>query len=505
MPDLTVQVHESTGRETPPPLDWFVDSVNGSDSYTGKGPDQAFATIAKLLEQSIVSGQNIALMRGSHWREKLIVSTGNVGVYAYGSGAKPLLDCSVAISAGAWSKTGGYTYVYECSVVIDYDATITWVSAWEDDVRLVRATSIANCDATAGSYYPSSDTSSPITLYVHASDGSDPGTNGKTYEYSKWRHGLWSDQINVTADGIQTRRNLHNDGSLVLGGSGAHIANCSALEGSKHNLIVGVNSLVEHTEALYAYFGVDGGYLFTYVCGSATGTVIFRHCTGMNVGSSTLIGGLYGHSDTNAVTVLCEACDLSYIAGAFSGQGASATLNGCTVTNCNKKLVAFSMLNVTVLNSSLEGSDRGICDASDGGTVTVRNSTLRKTSDGEYSILLANSMTVILENVYLDWQGVALSTGTNCSVTINGSRFYVSQMNISLGAGSSFGASDNNRYRSAVGVWKPFYISPNDYNFVGWQDLTGQDLHSIFGDPLNSWRYSHEDAGVSDYAVGSLT
>ena len=107
---------------------------------------------------------------------------------------------------------------------IDADPNVTWVNAWENGSFLVRATSIANCDATPGSYYPNADTGNgtiPTTLYIHTNNGSNPGRNGRLYEYSKRQYALRSVLAGVTIVGLWTRRNLNNNGSLGVTGIGS--------------------------------------------------------------------------------------------------------------------------------------------------------------------------------------------------------------------------------------------------------------------------------------------
>src|ERR1035441_4092157 len=231
-----------------PGFDWYVDSVHGDDSYSGKSSARPLKTIAGVLGQPIRSGQQIGLAAGSSWREQLIIPTANVTVAAYGAGPKPLLDCSEAIAAGAWAKTPVQTSVYQSNVPLDWDIGKTFVSVWEDGARLVRATSVANCDATPGSYFPSAESTSPITLYVHAADHSNPSSNGKLYEYSRRRHGLDpSAHPGCTFRGIWTRRNAHQDGSLLCADRNY---DCLATEGSYHNIYLGPGCYLENVEAL---------------------------------------------------------------------------------------------------------------------------------------------------------------------------------------------------------------------------------------------------------------
>ena len=248
MGSLTGLIQQMSGRR----YQYYVDSVNGNDLNSGRLPSEALKTIGAL--PAITAGMRIGLARNSAWKEQLTIAAERVTVGAYGTGTRPILDCSDAILAGAWSKTGGLTNVYEASVSPDLAASKTWVSVWEDNARLVRATSTANCDATPGSYYPSADTgAAPITLYVHASDSSDPGASGKVYEFSSRRYGLVSTADRVSVTGIETRRNLHDDGSLVVKRY-ARITDVVCRDGTKHNLLYGGESILTGVIAQEAYY-----------------------------------------------------------------------------------------------------------------------------------------------------------------------------------------------------------------------------------------------------------
>lgn len=217
--------------------DWYVDSVAGLDSNDGTTPLSALQTITALEAKTLEAGDRVGLARGSHWREELNVAVNNVVIEAYGTGAAPVLDASDVVSSGAWSKTGGRTNVYEATLTHEAtgggDGPI--VRVWEDGVRLSRAADLGACDATPGTYYPSTETS-PYTLYIHATGSGDPATNGKAYEVPVRKWGLYSWLAeSIVVSGVTTQRNMHNNGSLVIGKFGT--ANgVTAKEGTKHNI-----------------------------------------------------------------------------------------------------------------------------------------------------------------------------------------------------------------------------------------------------------------------------
>lgn len=281
-------------------FDYYVDSVGGDDTNSGTTVASPLKTIAALTAKGISAGDRIGLKRGSHWDESLVVAAANIEVRAYGRGAKPVLDCSEAVENAYFSKTSGRANVYEAAVTIESGVT-TWVSAWEDDTRLTRAATLAACDTTAGSYYPSSDSTDNITLYIHATDSSSVITNGKVYEYSKRQNGFYSRTVEgVIVENIHTRRNLQNDGSLAIGPNSAAYG-CVATEGTKHNILCGTGCYLYECDAIDAYYGSD--YYTLFVANEDTPAyegVIFEKCRAiLNQYEGLYSTGIYGHYNTS--------------------------------------------------------------------------------------------------------------------------------------------------------------------------------------------------------------
>lgn len=458
---------------------WYVDSVGGSDGNAGTSPAQAFLTIAKLLTQTITTGQVIGLKCGSSWREELLLPAASVQVIAYGSGAMPLLDCSDVISAGAWTKTGGQTNVYQASLPIDA-SSITWVSAWENSVRLVRATSIANCDATAGSYFPSSDTSSPITLYLHSTNDTSPAVNGKTYEYSKRQTGI-NDQGFTSAyvSGIQTRRNLLNDGSLRLAGTFPRIDSCLATEGTKHNILVGAGALVTNTTARDLYFGGQQGILFVYNANTPSGQPItFRGCTATNTAFVANSIGFFGHSNV-------------------SGNYGLVTLDTCSVSNCTNAMIPNNGTYFHILSPSISGCSFGIQQWMDGsitgGSIAVVGRCVEHAFDGITSVISGVAMSCSTTNTSCIWGASAHNSivsltscsftgsnsiaqlGTGSVLTSNGNTLIGGFMyNLPAYANFTF-VGDNNNYS---GGSESVLINGSFQSLALWKAATGQDVHS---------------------------
>lgn len=321
-----------------PAAQWFVDSVAGNNSNNGTSATTPLQTIAALLAKSIVSDTLIALKCGSTWRERLTIPVDRVHVCSYGTGAAPLLDCSEAISAGAWSKTGGQTSVYQAALTCEATGS-TWISVWENDVRLVRVASIAAVDATPGSYFPSSDASASFTLYIQASNSTNPGVNGKTYDYSKRYAGydaVTTAVVGCRVSGIQTRRNLANDGSLQIGKNGQAF-DCTALDGTKHNVYVRTGGYCRRVTAQDAYFGGQSFILFVGNENTPNGEgLTFIDCNALMTAYDANSTGFYSHVNTSGSfgTLMFDGCHTDKCSMGFSGNNAArGIVQNCSVLN----------------------------------------------------------------------------------------------------------------------------------------------------------------------------
>jgi hypothetical protein len=102
---------------------YYVDSVNGSDTNPGKSPDSAWKTVEKVNRFTFQPGDVIHFQAGQVWRESLRCQSGAenqpVTYTRYGSGAKPLFLASIDLSLeyfwldqgkNIWSVTTGSFY-----------------------------------------------------------------------------------------------------------------------------------------------------------------------------------------------------------------------------------------------------------------------------------------------------------------------------------------------------------------------------------------------------------
>lgn len=321
-------------------LDWFVDSVGGSDSNTGKSTDQSFKTIAKLLTV-LQGGQSVGLAKGSHWREQLTLSNSSNSISAYGTGANPILDAADIITG--WSKTGGLTNVYEKSVVTAAALGEQFINVWEDDAPMHRVASAAACDGAAGSSYVTG-ASGTVTVYIHPVASDDPASNGKTYEVSTRNAGLYATTSGHTINGITTQKNQSASGSLIVSRSSI-ITDCICKMGSKHNLYTSDGCTLNNVECIDQYYN-DQCTLFVYNENTPAGLgVTYNNCSASRPNTALITGnslgtGFYGHVNTSGTfgTITYNNCSVEDCFTGYNGQDAANFIyNNCTnldSTNC---------------------------------------------------------------------------------------------------------------------------------------------------------------------------
>jgi hypothetical protein len=477
-----------TGRVA---ANWYVDSVRGSDANSGRDINHPFKTIGRLLASNIALGQRIALKAGSHWRETLTVPAANITVTSYGRGRRPLLDASDVVTPALWSETPGTENVYQATVPIDADPNITWVNAWEDGNFLVRATSIANCDATPGSYYPSADTGNgtiPITLYIHASDGSDPGANGRLYEYSKRQYAFVSVDPDVKVIGLWTRRNLNNNGSLALTGLGSLAEQTLITDGGKHNAYISPGVSMTDVTLENQYYAGNDFIMVVMNANGMPGDTTFTRVRAYSTTSTGLVGsGIGSHSnDGNPFTGTFTCIDCR-----VDNQGAGFTPGGWNNVVLTRPITAGTATAVGVigrLNTSITDGNlvalngRGITNGdplTEGSNIVIQNTAV--TSTGNNAILLGGTSITMTSST------ISTTDGIYGPVYLTGGNFTLTGNTINRGATSNqpfyvvpsgvTAVSDYNTFLANATTGTPFWFGANQYSFTQWQAL-GFDVHS---------------------------
>lgn len=457
------------------PAAYYVDSVSGSDSNDGTTPQRPFQTISKLVAADGVGPRSSwMLASGSTWREAIIVPRDGMKVESYGEGTRPLLDCSGLVLPTAWSKSGGYASVYQATVALDVAGAVTptWVSAWESGTRMVRASSVANCDATPNSYFPSSDSAASITLYVHASDGSNPGTGSKFYEYSRRVAGLDSrGAIGVQHIGIWTRRQLGNDGSLVMGKYG-YAENCLATEGSKHNVYSRTGSQLVNCEAVDRYYPALSDSLFVFNENTPAGEGIsYTGCYAHSTAPDGAADGFYGHYNTSGSfgSVKFKDCNTKNLRRgiyAEGGVGAVTVDGGSHIANTSAHIFANTSLSVTG-TTFREAGNYNVWMFAAGITLTLD----RVVSDGkDFYGDKANQTITATNSVFGPTDIPLFLTGSGCTVNAHYNTFGLVTQQYIFCEGT-VNADHNSYVTPAARGNYAFRNGGNYYSWAAWQAL----------------------------------
>lgn len=406
---LAVSAH----AQVTPAAQWFLDNSSGlgNDSNNCTARATPCLTVAGVLAKTILAGDLVAVRcTGTAFREEFIPPANNVGLTTYdcGSLAAPIFDASDIISAGAWAKTGGLSVTYQAGSLPVAFAGDSWVNVWENGTNLIYEPSCAAVDGVAGSYFPSSVSVSPITICVHASDGTNPGANGKTYEYSNRQAGY--DSYNVTGAkvyGIVTQKNSLNDGSLRIGQNGV-ATNVTAAYGSKHNFLLRQGAVCYNCTAHNAYFGGQSFILFVYNENTATnGPIRYTLCTATLDSYDPQSAAFYGHVNTG---------------GAFS----TIFYDRDAITNVSLGFTAIQAANVIIYNGTVTNA-QSAASLSDGYIVDGLAATVQSLGNAGHLVDLAggrvsiNNLTGSSASIY----GLFWNNGTALNLTITNSNFTV--------------------------------------------------------------------------------
>jgi len=287
--------------------DFFVDSVNGSDSNDGLTIGTAKQTITAA--QALMSaGKNLALVRGSKWRETFTFQHANItiGVAGDESDPMPILDGRDVV-ATTWTRhdAGTYPDVWNVSWTRSQAAStaVSWINLWADNEFVRAASSIADCQTNGGAFYASR---SATTTTVYIKSTTDPNSNGVVYEISKRG---WAFNGHSTSLGVAAPANQQIVGPIEMVGFIEHYNAIAGGPGqAKRALITDGN--VHHTvtegdlcEDILMSRVIPGasGALHTAYRAVGTGfTHIARRCLALSPGGADRVGhgGFYAHGST---------------------------------------------------------------------------------------------------------------------------------------------------------------------------------------------------------------
>lgn len=501
-------VDDSAVEQAAEPLEgWFVDAVAGNDANDGRSERTPFATLARLRQSPLETGDLIYLARGSLWREELTDLPIGVEVTAYGThSAKPIIDGSDVAENASFRKTAGLAHVYEIAWTHDFgpDNGKTAHRVWENDFRLRRVQDLSACDAIPGSFYAEPPTEGgPDTIYVHASDSSDPSTNGFEYELTRrrWAVQLYEHTRHASVRSLHTRRNAHADGSLVVDG---RVSDCLAEDGRVHNVFI--RGTAEDTVAWKIepppHFG--GATMFVSFEGNRdVDRVTYRRCTAIADGpalgptggtNAHLTLGFYGHTTRGWKfgTAVYEQCAASGVQQAFGFQNLdNALYYMCRSTDARVAISTLAEHTLAVLGGTFKADMDNASvvrfDTDYGRPARIIIRGVRSIQQGRYTkpiwIDRADGRIEISRSTFITADGILWLA--NGAFVVNSNIFYGSNYVLRVGSSVVDYRADENLYFNTRGIPTGFQVdTSNILGVPAWQSTTGQDLSSLEADPL---------------------
>ena len=327
VPDLALALRRqsSAGRI-------HVDSVNGSDLFTGASPQSALASLSAAAAAAS-DGARIALAAGSVWRDSLdLSSVSDVTVEPYGDIATdglPVIRGDDELD-GVWETSAdrgdAHTNVYSQEFTWSGEATDTdmWMVFWEhpegtDDVlgtgvtNLAYASSLSACQSTPGSFFVDSaelganpavefnvsGASRTVTVYIHPTGSTDPRSDGKSY------HGA-ARLVCVYVGDNSTVRQIHayragNHAGSFHGKANCLFDRCLAYDSVSHQMLMGYGEFRDCI-AFHRFLDARRGAILIEHYGGAEAqdtTAIFRRCIAVStpqVRDAQTPVGLGGHT-----------------------------------------------------------------------------------------------------------------------------------------------------------------------------------------------------------------
>lgn len=504
----------------------YVDSVSGNDANAGTTSAAPVKTIAQAL--TLVSGNTspeIYLKRASVFREQFQLPNGcKVMSYGPATSPKPIVSGADLLSNASFSLTSGQTYTYQISLPSIASTTNPYVSVtnsdvlmvWENNTRLgytfnqsgyTRPTSIANVEATAGSFWW--DSTNKI-LYIHPADNSNPTSNGKVYEATVRTlaiHGgdnIYVDSIDAEKAGAKISSG--QQGYAILGYKSGIYRNCTGKYGWNH--IIGVANDVIAGTLTFEYCVAEDcerqttnapTLFIAYKSGSKPSRVIFKDCLAKQPSFWSGDGsfsecGFFAHGDG----IICEY--QGWISSINTRYGAQLVRDGTTdrtsnIVNCrwvfeacvtglliassaenNHNIILFGKNNTLALQTTRNAYISGKVIVEGTQTAVIAN-----IADGvAVSVKVRDMLFLRATAASLQGDGTAVAAN-NALATFDIKRCLFHNLGCAIRGIESapVTASDQNAFSSCVRIYSDTNYTPGyGTTLAGWQSVSGFDANS---------------------------
>lgn len=298
---------------------YYVDSVGGNDTNSGRTAAAPLKTIAALRAKGIVDGDRIFLKRGSYFREALdLYNKSSLLIADYGAGAPWTIDGSDNIANAGFTVNGTYSTIYQIAYTVPTAIGACTFAVWENDSALRPFTSLATLDGSAtGGFYAAGG-----VLYIKATDAGNVITNGKTYsahgprDYANFGCFNFRCHNNCEVRGGRVIKPYVNDGAGI--GNDSYVHDMVFEQGTKHNAVIGGGVLqrCEFKNIIDPSLYVNSSHIAFYFNANLVSWPVIDDCVFSNPVAYGANSAILGHTD---------------------GGG---SISGYTVTNCRFKNIA---------------------------------------------------------------------------------------------------------------------------------------------------------------------
>lgn len=287
---------------------YYVDSVAGVDTNSGLTQALPFKTLAKV--KTVIGtpgfyGASIRLKAGSSFREGLDYELfPSIKIEGYGdfavSGIPKVRGDDVI--AGPWqtstdradANTNVYSIAWTHTVVVGPQ---TLFPVFENGVMSNKATSLANCQATPGTFWHDTLVGFSTTIYYHPLGDTNPNSDGKVYETYR-RHAVIAVGDNSTVKWVHAHAAGATLGSIYHGYNGL-IENVLATGNHLHDINGGTGRRYRCV-AFHPVVPTTGGAILieTFAPDLKHGTMTHDRCIAIGPAAvgTTDINGFGGHT-----------------------------------------------------------------------------------------------------------------------------------------------------------------------------------------------------------------
>lgn len=431
---------------------YYIDGIGGNDANDGKSTGRPVKTIAKLLTLNIQRNDNIFVARNSYFREELnLQDFDSLTIRDYGEGAKPIFDAADTAKNRLFVKRTATTNVYKINWTNNYVLNPSQHSVWEDGKRLIRATSLANCDAFPGSFFFSGITTGGTdTIYVHSSNNSNIITNGRLYEITKRDAGIVIGGA-CRVYNMHTRRNSLNNGSFWADGDNCYINGVIAEDGVKHNFFMQsgtAENCVTWKCDLAVEFGGQTMFVSYTPLASDTTDAIYKNCISIasfNDDPTSVFGavGLYAHTG--------------------GGQYRNVIVDGGTYANMGVA-IGGEPLNLTVKNAFIQNCYNAVLKAGNG-TINFNNNTVVSILD---KVIACDPTTLNFNQnkIYASFNNIKIIQGSISNINASYNTIYSDSIVNPTFILSTSGSPSNFTFKNNIFVTPSGYANNNNIPYL---------------------------------------